>query len=292
MNARYPDSSTYDSAERDQAMSSQAYTTMPAKTAVTYIRVSTSDQATRGGLAEGLSIPAQRQAVTSKARSIDAMIVEEFVEAGESGKSSNRPALQRMLEYLRTHRVDVVIVHKIDRLARNRADDVKINIAIRETGAQLVSVAENVDETPQGQLVHGIFSSFAEFYSPQPGHRSPQRDGAEGPRRRYPHPRTDRLHQRPADGQRSGSPRHRTRPRTSRPRPLGLRHLRHQPRHHPLTSLTKLLNDRGLTNRATAKQAERPLRRSHVHRMLTNRYYLGYVTFPRCRVPGHPRADH
>lgn len=46
---------------------------MPKRTAVSYIRVSTTDQATRGGLAEGLSIPAQRQAIAAKAQSIDAL---------------------------------------------------------------------------------------------------------------------------------------------------------------------------------------------------------------------------
>ncbi|HWU31246.1 MAG TPA: recombinase family protein [Marmoricola sp.] len=53
----------------------------------------------------------------------------------------------------------------LDRLARNRVDDVEINLALRHAGAQLVSVTENIDETPSGMLVHGIMSSIAEFYS-------------------------------------------------------------------------------------------------------------------------------
>ena len=32
-------------------------------------------------------------------------------------------------------------------------------------GAQLVSVAENIDETPSGKLMHGILASMAEYYS-------------------------------------------------------------------------------------------------------------------------------
>ena len=56
-------------------------------------------------------------------------------------------------------------MHKIDRLARNRADDVEINLTITEAGAQAVSVTENIDETPSGMLLHGIMSSIAEFYS-------------------------------------------------------------------------------------------------------------------------------
>ncbi|GAB3069157.1 hypothetical protein GCM10027215_03000 [Nocardioides zeae] len=87
-------------------------------TAVMYIRVSTTDQATRGGREEGFSIPAQRDANLRKAASLNATVVEEFVDAGESGTSiTKRAELQRMLAYVREHDVDYVIVHKIDRLA-------------------------------------------------------------------------------------------------------------------------------------------------------------------------------
>ena len=55
-----------------------------------------------------------------------------------------------LLEFVRRQRVTYVIVHKIDRLARNRADDVAINLALKQAGAQLVSVTENIDETPSG----------------------------------------------------------------------------------------------------------------------------------------------
>src|SRR5205807_8239268 len=52
-----------------------------------------------------------------------------------------------------------------DLLARSREDDVAIVAAIRAAGAQIVSVTENIDETPTGVLLHGIMASVAEFYS-------------------------------------------------------------------------------------------------------------------------------
>ena len=71
-----------------------------------------------------------------------------------------------MLCYLKdASDVDYVIVHKLDRLARNRADDVEINRAFDEAGVRLVSTSENIDQTPGGILLHGIMSSIAEFYS-------------------------------------------------------------------------------------------------------------------------------
>ena len=133
--------------------------------AVIYLRVSTKEQAERGGNAEGFSIPAQRDACYRKATSLGAEVVEEFIDAGESAKTAHRPELQRMLTYLRQQPTSFVICHKIDRLARNRVDDVEINVAIRASGAVLVSCTENIDETPSGALMHGIMSSIAEFYS-------------------------------------------------------------------------------------------------------------------------------
>lgn len=250
----------------------------PARRAVTYLRVSTKDQATRGGLAEGLSIPAQRLAVNDKAGALGAVVVREFVDAGESAKSADRPELQSLLDYIRANQIDLVIVHKIDRLARNRLDDVTINLAIREAGARLVSVTENVDETPQGQLVHGIFSSVAEFYS-----RNLAQEVVKGMEEKV---------------RRGG---------TATRAPLGYLNVRTQlssgesrevlvdpdRAEHiqwafttyaadpdmSIARLTELLQDRGLTIRETPTHPERPVHRSHVHRMLTNRYYLGYVTW-------------
>lgn len=143
-------------------------TAMAPKFAVSYLRVSTRGQAERGGGAEeGFSIPAQREANKKKALSMGAMVGKEFVDRGTSAKSADRPELQKMLEYVKENadRVDYVIVHKVDRLARNRGDDVDIMRTLRDCGVQLGSASESIDDTPAGMLLHGIMSSIAEFYS-------------------------------------------------------------------------------------------------------------------------------
>ena len=132
---------------------------------MSYVRVSTLDQARRGSEPEGLSIPAQREANRRRALEMGALVVAEFVERGRSGRSLERPELQRMLEYIQDRPVDFVIVHKIDRLARNRADDAAITRTIQSTGAYLVSTTEAISTTPSGRLLHGIMASIAEFYS-------------------------------------------------------------------------------------------------------------------------------
>ncbi|NQX29524.1 recombinase family protein [Microbacteriaceae bacterium VKM Ac-2854] len=135
------------------------------KVAVIYLRVSTARQAQRGDEKEGFSIPAQRDANRKKAQSLGAIVAKEFVDRGESAKTANRPALQTMLEYVREHQVDYVVVHKVDRLARNREDDVDIMRQLTAAGVALVSATESIDQSPSGALLHGIMSSIAEFYS-------------------------------------------------------------------------------------------------------------------------------
>ncbi|WP_454922353.1 recombinase family protein, partial [Actinomyces naeslundii] len=152
------------------ALAPDPFTAMAAqltpKRAISYIRVSTREQAQRGGSEEGFSLPAQREANKRKAQSMGALVVKEFADRGESARSANRPELQKMLAYLKEDGgIDYVIVHKLDRLARNRADDVEINRAFEEAGVRLVSTSENIDQTPGGMLLHGIMSSIAEFYS-------------------------------------------------------------------------------------------------------------------------------
>ncbi len=255
------------------------------KTAVTYLRVSTTGQAKRGGREEGFSIPAQRRANTRKAESLDAVVVAEFVDAGESATSAKRPELQRMLAWIREHPVDYCIVHKLDRLARSRADDVAIHFALKQAGVTLVSTSENIDETPSGMLMHGIMSSIAEFYS-----------------RNLASEVTKGLVQKASLG---GTP-HRA--------PLGYRNVIHTDElgrtnrtveidpdrahlvtwafyqyaegHATLATLLDELTDRGLTSRPTPKWPSKPLTVMSLHKLLRNPYYKGELRYRGAVYPG------
>jgi site-specific DNA recombinase len=130
-----------------------------------YLRVSTKEQARTGGGAEGYSIPAQRGACHVKAAQLGAVIQGEYVDAGESAKTADRDDLQRMLQDIKEMRPDYVIVHKVDRLARNRADDIAINLLLKKYDVTLVSCTENIDDTPSERLLYGLLAELAQFYS-------------------------------------------------------------------------------------------------------------------------------
>ena len=260
--------------------------TTPTKTAITYLRVSTADQATRGGREEGFSIPAQREANTRKAASLDAVVVEEFVDAGESGTSATkRPELQRMLSYILEHHVDYCIVHKLDRLARSRADDVAIHFALKQAGVTLVSTSENIDETPSGMLMHGIMSSIAEFYSRNLANEVTkgltQKASVGGTVSRAPlgyrnvHV-IDEL----------GRVNRTVEIDTERAHLITWTFFRYSEGDPTLRTLLDELTARGLTTRATPKWPSKPLTITGLHKLLRNPYYKGEIHYRGVTYPG------
>jgi site-specific DNA recombinase len=133
--------------------------------AVIYLRVSTKEQAAKDETGEGYSIPAQREACIRHIAERGWNLAGEFVDAGESARTADRPKLKALLRRVADGGVGAVVVHKIDRLARSMEDHVAIRAALRRGGVQLVSVSENIEETASGRLVEGIHALMAEFYS-------------------------------------------------------------------------------------------------------------------------------
>jgi site-specific DNA recombinase len=133
--------------------------------ALIYLRVSTKEQAAKGDSDEGYSIPAQREACLRHCAEKGWNVSDEFVDAGESARSADRPNLKAMLARIAEGDIGAVVVHKIDRLARNIEDHVAIRAGLRKAGVQLVSVTENIEESASGKLVEGIHALMAEFYS-------------------------------------------------------------------------------------------------------------------------------
>lgn len=132
---------------------------------IIYLRVSTKEQALTNEK-EGYSIAAQRKACIRYAEEKGWEVVDEYVDRGESARSAHRPQLQLMLSYIKKEKgIDFVIVHKIDRLARNLEDHVAIKAILTKAECSLVSVVENIEDTASGKLVEGIHAIVAEFYS-------------------------------------------------------------------------------------------------------------------------------
>jgi DNA invertase Pin-like site-specific DNA recombinase len=80
-----------------------------------------------------------------------------------SGARSDRPQLQRMLKGL--GKDDIVIVTRLDRIARNTRDLLNILDSISKAGATFKSLADHWADTttPHGRLMLTILGGLAEF---------------------------------------------------------------------------------------------------------------------------------
>jgi len=87
-----------------------------------------------------------------------------YRDKGQSGSKNDRLALNQMLSGMRRRRFDVVVVWKLDRLARSLKQLLTIGEECRSLGVDLVSLRQNIDTTlPAGRLTFQILGAVAEF---------------------------------------------------------------------------------------------------------------------------------
>lgn len=133
------------------------------------MRVSTDRQAQ-----EGDSIPAQRQALMKYINEHDDMIFAgEYLDDGVSGTKEDRDELQRMLADVREHKIDLIIVTKLDRLYRSIRHYLNLQDTLDKCGVNWLAIWEPIYDTttPQGRLIINQMMSIAQFEAEQTGQR-------------------------------------------------------------------------------------------------------------------------
>lgn len=254
-----------------------------------YLRVSSTRQVGRDFDPEGISIPAQREACRRKAEQLGLTIMDEYVEPGRSAtEMTKRSAFLRMLARIRsTGDVNHVIVYKLSRLARNRVDDALVMADLRQRGVTLISATESVDDTPVGQLMHGILATFNEYQSRESGADIAYKMG-----------------QKARNGGTVGRAKLGYLNHVDRTDGRDIRTIVVDPERGPLVrlgfelfaagnltldQLSQRLYQRGLRTRPTGRYPAQRVSISKLARMLRDRYYLGYVTYRGEELPGrHP----
>lgn len=112
---------------------------------VAYIRVSTIDQ--------------------NEARQVEGLQkydIERWFSEKVSGKDTNRPKLQELLDFVREG--DTVYIHDFSRLARSTKDLLEIIETLNKKGVILISNKENLDtSTPTGKLMLTVIAAINEF---------------------------------------------------------------------------------------------------------------------------------
>jgi site-specific DNA recombinase len=127
--------------------------------AIVYCRVSSKDQV------DGTSLESQEAACRDYAQSKQIEVLKVFVEEGESAKFADRTRLLELIEFCRSHKgeVNILIVWKVDRFARNVTDHFSIKATLAKFGVRIASVTEPIDTNPEGKLMETILAGFAQF---------------------------------------------------------------------------------------------------------------------------------
>ena len=127
--------------------------------AVIYCRVSSPDQVKNG---HGLTSQETRCREFAKFQNLE--IVDVYHEEGISGGITDRPAMKRMLAFIKQHSRDqiTVIIDDISRLARGLQAHLELRMAIQEAGGTLKSPSIEFGEDSDSQLVENLLASVSQ----------------------------------------------------------------------------------------------------------------------------------
>lgn len=128
------------------------------KTAIAYSRFSSDNQREE-------SIDAQLRAIKEYAERNGYVLLKTYSDEAKSATTDNRPQFQQLFKDIKTNSYDVLIVHKLDRFARDRFDSANYRHKLKESGMKLVSVLENLDGSPESIILESVLEGMAEYYS-------------------------------------------------------------------------------------------------------------------------------
>ena len=114
------------------------------------------------------SLDAQREAceayIKSQAHEGWRLVPDRYDDGGLSGASLDRPALQTLLTDVRSGKITIVVVYKVDRLTRSLADFAKLVELFDQYGVSFVSITQSFNTTSSmGRLTLNVLLSFAQF---------------------------------------------------------------------------------------------------------------------------------
>jgi len=111
------------------------------------------------------SIEAQLRAISDFAQKNQIEIVSYYIDRAKSATTALRPEFLRMIEAAADQDFDLVLVHKLDRFARNRYDSIVFRAELKKMKVQLLSVVENLDGSPESLILESVLEGMNEYYS-------------------------------------------------------------------------------------------------------------------------------
>mgnify|MGYP000961027933 CR=1 FL=1 len=129
------------------------------KKAVAYCRFSSDNQRTE-------SIDAQVRAIEEYCKKEGYILIKIYKDEAISGTSiDDREEFLEMIEDSKNKEFNYVIVHKFDRFARNRYDHAINEKKLNENGVKLISVLEQLNDSPEAVILKSVLTGMNEYYS-------------------------------------------------------------------------------------------------------------------------------
>jgi site-specific DNA recombinase len=128
------------------------------KKAILYARVSTEEQAR-----SGYSLAQQLEALKDYAAREGYEVLEEVMDPGQSGASLERPGMDRVRDLVAAGGVSIVLAQNRDRFSREPAYTYLLKREFEEHGCKMRALNDRGDDSPEGELMDGIFDQFAKF---------------------------------------------------------------------------------------------------------------------------------
>ncbi len=128
------------------------------KTAVIYARYSSDKQTEQ-------SIEGQVRVCQDYANRNSIVIVDKYIDRAVTGTNDNRKDFQRMLKDSAKRKWDYVLVYKLDRFSRDQYETVIHKKTLKDNGVKLISVMENIPDSPEGALMESVIVGINQYYS-------------------------------------------------------------------------------------------------------------------------------
>lgn len=123
-----------------------------------YARFSSDNQRTE-------SIDAQIRAMNVYCEQNGYTIVKTYIDEARSATTDRRPSFQQMIKDSGNREFDILLVHKLDRFARNRYDSAVYKRELKKNGVSVYSVLENLDNSPESIMLEAVIEGMSEYYS-------------------------------------------------------------------------------------------------------------------------------
>lgn len=111
------------------------------------------------------SIDAQQRASEDYCQKHGYIITKIYIDKAKSATTDKRPEFQKMIQDSEHKDFEIVLVHKLDRFARDKYDSALYKKKLKNNGVKVISITENLDDSPESIILESVIEGMAEYYS-------------------------------------------------------------------------------------------------------------------------------